>query len=77
MADRSIPTVPRVLGGRSADGTLGEIVAPGRYDKKEPSKLSRIARVTLQVNDLQKARAFYKNVFEFGEALLRPREPWN
>ena len=53
---------------RSADGTLGEIVAPGRYDKTEPSKLSRIARVTLQVNDLQKAKAFYKNVFEFGEA---------
>jgi len=53
---------------RSADGTLGEIVAPGRYDKKEPSKLSRIARVTLQVSDLRKAKAFYKNVFEFGEA---------
>jgi lactoylglutathione lyase len=51
----------------AADGTLGEIVAFGRYDKKEMSKLSRISRVTLQVNDLEKARSFYKNVFDFEE----------
>jgi lactoylglutathione lyase len=50
---------------RSPDGTLGEIVAAGRYPKKDLSKLSRINHVTLKVNDLEKAVAFYENVFDF------------
>ncbi len=50
---------------RSADGTLGEIVAVGRYLKKERSKLARISHVALHVNDLKKATAFYENVFGF------------
>lgn len=50
---------------RSPDGTLGEIVAAGRYPKKDRSKLSRIAHVALKVNDLDKATAFYENVFGF------------
>ncbi len=52
---------------RSADGTLGEIVAAGRYEKHNMSKLSRISRVTLQVKNLEKATSFYKNVFDFAE----------
>lgn len=51
----------------AADGTLGEIVAAGRYPVKEPSKLSRIANVSYNVKELDKAVAFYKNVFEFKE----------
>ncbi|EWY41694.1 extradiol dioxygenase [Skermanella stibiiresistens SB22] len=50
---------------RSADGTLGEIVAVGRYLKKDMSKLARISRVSLQVNDVDKAAMFYENVFGF------------
>lgn len=52
---------------RSVDGTLGEIVAVGRYLKKDMSPLSRISRVDLKVNDLDKALAFYRNVFDFRE----------
>jgi catechol 2,3-dioxygenase-like lactoylglutathione lyase family enzyme len=51
----------------AADGTLGEIVAAGRYPVKERSKLSRISNVSYNVKDLDKAVAFYKNVFEFDE----------
>jgi predicted enzyme related to lactoylglutathione lyase len=50
---------------RSADGTLGEIVAVGRYLTKEPSKLARISHVTLQVKDLEKATSFYEGVYAF------------
>ena len=52
---------------RSADGTLGEIVAAGRYPTKDPSELAKIRKVTLQVNDVETALAFYKNVFEMPE----------
>ena len=52
---------------RSPDGTLGEIVAEGRYPKKDMSELARITHVTLQVNDIVKAAEFYKNVFDFEE----------
>lgn len=51
----------------AADGTLGEIVAAGRYPTKERSKLSRISNVSYNVKDLAKAVAFYKNVFGFQE----------
>lgn len=51
----------------AADGTLGEIVAAGRYPVKERSKLSRIANVSYNVKDLAKAVTFYKNVFDFQE----------
>jgi catechol 2,3-dioxygenase-like lactoylglutathione lyase family enzyme len=52
----------------AADGTLGEIVAAGRYPKKDRSKLSRISSISLRVKDVGKAVAFYKNVFGFAEA---------
>lgn len=51
----------------AADGTLGEIVAAGRYPVKEPSKLSRICNVSYNVKDLDQAVAFYKNIYEFDE----------
>jgi lactoylglutathione lyase len=47
------------------DGTLGEIVAVGRYLKKDMSKQGRIAHVAMKVNDLEIATRFYENVFEF------------
>jgi lactoylglutathione lyase len=50
---------------RSSDGTLGEIVAVGRYLTKEPSRLARISHVSLRVNDLEKATSFYENVYAF------------
>jgi catechol 2,3-dioxygenase-like lactoylglutathione lyase family enzyme len=50
---------------RSPDGTLGEIVAAGRYPKKDKSKLARIAHVAIKVNDLETATKFYENVFGF------------
>lgn len=52
---------------RSADGTLGEIVAAGRYPKKGDSKLGQITNVTYHVTDVAKAVRFYKNVFGFSE----------
>lgn len=58
---------------RSPDGTMGEIVAAGRYPKKDRSDLSRISHVTLQVNDLEKAISFYKNVFDFEESSTSAR----
>lgn len=51
----------------AADGTLGEIVAAGRYPVKEPSKQSRICNVSYNVKNLDQAVAFYKNVYEFEE----------
>jgi lactoylglutathione lyase len=51
----------------AADGTLGEIVAVGRYPTKVRSQLSRISNVSYNVKDLPKAVAFYKNVFDFQE----------
>lgn len=51
----------------AADGTLGEIVAAGRYPTHERSKLSRISNVSYYVNNLDKSVAFYKNVFDFQE----------
>lgn len=50
---------------RAPDGTLGEIVGLGRYKKKEMSPKARIAHVAMKVNDLEKATAFYQNVFGF------------
>ena len=52
---------------RSPDGTLGEIVAEGRYLKKDLNELSRISEVVLQVNDIERATSFYKAVFDFSE----------
>jgi lactoylglutathione lyase len=49
------------------DGTLGEIVAVGRYLKKDMSKQGKIAHVAMKVNDLEVATKFYKNVFDFKE----------
>jgi lactoylglutathione lyase len=51
----------------AADGTLGEIVAAGRYPTKVRSQLSRISNVSYNVKDLPKAVAFHKNVFDFQE----------
>lgn len=51
----------------AADGTLGEIVAAGRYPMKERSKLSRISNISYNVKNLDKAVDFYKNVFDFAE----------
>jgi lactoylglutathione lyase len=50
---------------RSSDETLGEIVAFGRYEVREPSKLARISDVTLRVKDVNKASSFYENVYGF------------
>jgi lactoylglutathione lyase len=47
------------------DGTLGEIVAVGRYLKKDMSKQGRIAHVAMKVNDMDLATRFYENVFDF------------
>jgi len=49
------------------DGTLGEIVAAGRYPMLDRSKLSRISNVSYYVNNLEQSVAFYKNVFDFQE----------
>lgn len=49
----------------SPDGTLSEIVAVGRYPTKDKSELAKISHVTMHVNDVEKAKSFYKNVFEF------------
>lgn len=51
----------------SPDGTLGEIVAVGRYQKKHMSEQSRISNVILKVNDIDVSTRFYKNVFDFEE----------
>lgn len=51
----------------AADGTLGEIVAAGRYPVKERSKPSRIANISYNVKNLDKVVQFYKNVFGFAE----------
>jgi lactoylglutathione lyase len=53
---------------RSADGTLAEIVAVGRYLKKDKSKLARISHVSLRLNDPARAAKFYENVFGFAQA---------
>lgn len=45
------------------DGTLGEIVGVGRYDKNQMSKKARITHVAMKVNDLEVATRFYENVF--------------
>jgi catechol 2,3-dioxygenase-like lactoylglutathione lyase family enzyme len=47
------------------DGTLGEIVAAGRYEKRDMSKKSRIAHVAMKVADLEVSTRFYENVFGF------------
>jgi lactoylglutathione lyase len=47
------------------DGTLGEIVAVGRYLKKDMSKKSKIVHVAMKVNDLDVSTKFYENVFGF------------
>jgi len=47
------------------DGTLGEIVAKGRYPTDNPNSRTRISHVVFLVNDLSVATAFYTNVFEF------------
>lgn len=49
------------------DGTLGEIVAVGRYLKKEKTPKSRIVHVAMKVNDLEVATRFYQNVFGFAQ----------
>ena len=47
------------------DGTLGEIVGVGRYQKKDRSKKARIVHVAMKVNDLETSTRFYENVFGF------------
>ena len=50
---------------RAPDGTLAEIVAPGRYKTKAPSEKSRIVHIAIKVMDLDKATKFYEDVFGF------------
>jgi lactoylglutathione lyase len=50
---------------RAPDGTLGEIVGVGRYPRKSGSEIARIVHVALKVNGLERATAFYENVFGF------------
>jgi catechol 2,3-dioxygenase-like lactoylglutathione lyase family enzyme len=60
----------------SPDGTLGEIVAVGRYPTHTSSSVAKITRVMLKVKDLAKAKAFYKNVFDFKDLGGKDGEGW-
>lgn len=51
----------------AADGTLGEIVAAGRYPTDNPAARSRIINVSYQVPDVEAAANFYRNVYDFPE----------
>ena len=50
---------------RGPDGCMQELVAVGRYKLRERSPKSRIVHIALKVNDLEKATAFYEDVFDF------------
>jgi lactoylglutathione lyase len=50
---------------RGPDGCMQEIVGLGRYKLRERSPKARIVHIALKVDDLEKAAAFYKNVFGF------------
>jgi lactoylglutathione lyase len=50
---------------RGPDGCMQEIVGLGRYKLRERSPKARIVHIALKVDDLEKATAFYKNVFGF------------
>jgi lactoylglutathione lyase len=57
---------------RAPDGCMAEIVNIGRYKLRERSPKSRIVHLALKVDDLEKATAFYKDVFGFKELNTTP-----
>ena len=52
---------------RAPDGCMAELVNVGRYKLRERSPKARIVHLALKVDDLDKATAFYKDVFGFKE----------
>src|SRR5258708_6379998 len=50
---------------RAPDGTVAEIVAAGRYKKREKTGNCRIVHLAIKVQDLDAATRFYENVFGF------------
>ncbi len=56
------------------DGTMGEIVARGRYPKKDMSKISKIVHVAMKVTDLEASTKFYENVFGFKQLATTSRD---
>ena len=50
---------------RAPDGTVAEIVGPGRYEKGGKANGSRIVHLAIKVEDLESATRFYENVFGF------------
>ncbi len=57
---------------RAPDGCMAELVNIGRYKLRERSPKSRIVHLALKVNDLDKATAFYRDVFGFKELNTTP-----
>jgi lactoylglutathione lyase len=56
---------------RAPDGNMCEIVAVGRYKKKERTP-AQIVHLALKVQDMEKATNFYKNVFGFKQLSTTP-----
>jgi lactoylglutathione lyase len=57
---------------RAPDGCMAELVNVGRYKLRERSPKARIVHLALKVDDLDKATAFYKDVFGFKELNTTP-----
>jgi len=53
---------------RAPDGTIAEIVGPGRYKSCDHSAPSRIIHLAIRVPALEPAAAFYRSVFGFEDA---------
>jgi len=58
---------------RAPDGTVAEIVGPGRYKRHDPTAPARITHLAIKVRDLDSAAAFYRNVFGFEEVTTVPK----
>ena len=56
------------------DGTLGEIVGLGRYERHDMSKKAKIVHVAMKVNDLEVSTRFYENVFGFKQRKTTSRD---
>jgi len=58
---------------RAPDGTVAEIVGPGRYKRYDHTAPARVAHLAIKVRDLDAAAAFYRNVFGFEEVTTERR----
>jgi lactoylglutathione lyase len=58
---------------RAPDGTVAEIVGPGRYKTYDHKAPSRMAHLAIKVRDLEAAATFYRNVFGFEEVTTEHR----